>query len=200
MIRIVPSGGWRFPSDGNLESSAELHEEPGYEELVQWLKGYRIANGKETGDPAHDINIFVARNNPRQRGEVPEPNPYAPTVVIPKTFREEVTNWLSDRFLGATVTPPEIVPVEEAETRAQICADCPNNQVWKTGCPPCVENAERIVVMFTQGRKTSCDSKLGACQVTKQSNQVAVNFGAKHLQYDEATKNKLPSFCWLNAV
>lgn len=199
-MRVVPSGGYHFPSDGKLDSQAPLHYEAGYEEIVNWLRGFRIANGHPLGAPQQDVDLYILRSNPRQSGNVPEAPAYQPTTVVPKNFRERVTNFLASTFASAESGAIQYVQEEESEERAQTCVDCPHNQSWKTGCPPCVENAERVVLMITQGKRTSLDKRLEGCDICGHSNQVAVVLNESHLKHREHFLESLPDFCWLNKM
>jgi hypothetical protein len=192
-VFTVPSGGWNFPADGKLDSTVDPHYEPSYQHLVDWLKGYRIANGLPLGDPAQDVLSYHNKINPSS------PVPFqAPTISPPKNFRERVTQWLSNRFQD--IQAGTLVYVEDpiAKERAAICVNCPHNQNWKVGCPPCVDNAERLILMITKGR--TIDKNLMACGVAGHSNEAAVTLDEKHLKHRNQYQDQLPDFCWMKKL
>lgn len=191
-VFTVPSGGWNFPSDGRVNSTVEPHYEPTYELLTKWLADYRIANGLPLGDPAQDVMTHHRKTNPANLPHI------TPTISPPKNFRERVTQWLANRFNDTRSGALVYVDEDLAKERAAICAGCPQNQNWKIGCPPCVDNAERQILMITKGHVM--EHNLQACAIAGHPNEAAVLLDEKHLKHRTNYKEELPEFCWMKRL
>lgn len=90
----------------------------------------------------------------------------------------------------------QVVPRDEAEERAAICAGCYYN-VQATGCASCRDVAALLVAKL--GRvHTSLDDRLRTCGICKCSNKAQV-----HIPMDDLHKGvtpevnaQFPEFCW----
>jgi hypothetical protein len=166
-------------------------EAAGFAELVTALEGYRIANGIPVGDPKGDILAYIAKKT--YRSNIPDAHQPQPSTE-PKTLRDRVTQWLSDRFMGAQSRSLQLVDEQEAQRRADICVSCPRNQTWKVGCPPCISNNERVVLLLTQGKQVSNSSLLLGCESCGHDNESAVWLQRELLgQVGEDA----PTYCWM---
>lgn len=184
-IGVVPHGGFSYE-----DSQVPFHEESGLAEIITWLQGYRIANGIQIGTPEADVLAYIAKKQYRPT----EPGAFQAPPAVPQTLRDRVTNWLSQRFHLARTTV-QLVDPETAAARAAICSNCPENQNWKHGCPPCIANNERVVLLLTQGRTSN---GLQGCNVTGQENNAAVNLAKEHLDLSQVTKT-IPQ-CWMREL
>jgi len=186
-ISVVPAEAYIY-QDKNMPRPIEATDEVS---LAQALRDYRIANGIPVGDPATDVAVSIASRLPQYH----EPPPHAVSIINPKTLRDRVTSWLSERFAGAHAGALQLVSDEEANRRAEICARCPRNQEWRHGCPPCVNNNERIVLLMTQGQFTGFRQVLNACEVFGHELNSAVKLDKKHL--NDSGKEEAPPQCWM---
>lgn len=170
--------GWDFTQDGLWFAEYER------DKLVKRVIDYRATNGIPIGDVNQEILDFNAAKT---------------SNIIPSrkivTLREKVIKWLNAKLN----VKPQYVEDKEADRRAGICANCPNNiQNWTIGekCGRCVENAKRAIAIILMGRPQH--RPLGACSALCHQNKVAVWLNDPPLK-DLATNDSLPSFCWRKA-
>lgn len=92
-----------------------------------------------------------------------------------------------------TVIFDKVVPLEEAERRASICAGCPHN------VNPNKANwdkwADEIAEHAVGDKKTSFHQKLFNCEVCTCNLRAKVFYDGP-MDLDKEEKEKLPSFCW----
>lgn len=170
--------GWDFTQDGLWFAEYDR------DKLVKRITDYRVANAIPLGNVSQEVTEFNAAKT---------------QTVIPTrkivSLRERVIKWLN----GKLNVRPKYVDDKEADRRASICVDCPQNiRNWTVGekCGRCVENANRAAAIILQGRPQH--RPLGACAVLDQQNKVSVWLNdppPKGL----AVNDQLPSFCWRRA-
>lgn len=90
------------------------------------------------------------------------------------------------------VTGRRLVPNEEAERRAAICANCPLN-VGMSGCASC-RNEVNEFVHETLHRSTQLDERLQACGVCGCELKSTVHLPIDVL--DAGGKHTFPEWCW----
>lgn len=104
---------------------------------------------------------------------------------------------LVDRFLKTAVAfvrgEDGLVPQEEAERRASICAECPLN-VGLHGCAMCRATLNVLREKLTS-RRTEQDDRLMACGVCGCDNRVQVHVPLPALQAGSGDLN-YPVWCW----
>lgn len=91
-----------------------------------------------------------------------------------------------------------MVPQEEAERRAVVCANCPNN--LHGICTGCVGNEFMDIFgwFLRQGRKTQLDSVLDTCSVCGCLLKAKVHVSNETLF--ELSKHHYPPNCWLHGT
>ncbi len=103
----------------------------------------------------------------------------------------EIVRWVKAMYQFAVNGKFELVPQEEAERRAKICAACPH-QIATSGCWGC-KGIAGMLPHIAGARKTSYDLQLKACGVCGCYNAVSVHLpvevqGGENLEF--------PDFCW----
>lgn len=103
----------------------------------------------------------------------------------------EIVRWVRAMYSFAVNQGFQLVPQEEAERRAKICAACPY-QINTSGCWGC-KGIAGMLPQIAGAKTTSYDNQLKACGVCGCYNAVAV-----HLPIDVQSSEKLefPDFCW----
>lgn len=86
----------------------------------------------------------------------------------------------------------DFVEPAEAARRAQICAACPQNIKWQTGCAPCNDNISVRVQNLRGSRATPYDRHLFVCRVFGHLNEAAVWLADTQSSSDQLP----PSVCW----
>lgn len=183
-MKVVPPGGLfqfaqKLPNNQFHFFYSSLEED-----LIAQVRQYRLNNNIPLGDLSNEIAMFQKGRQPKIPGDV-------------RTLRERVTNWKSNRMFNKI----EFVSPEEAESRAEICVNCPFNQInYADDCIECHRSTARDLFAMREGKKTTNDQWLGACQITGQDNQTAVQLSPENLNHRvnflEDLKKLYPK-CWL---
>jgi hypothetical protein len=103
----------------------------------------------------------------------------------------EIVRWVRAMYQFATNGKFELVPQEEAERRAKICAACPH-QIATSGCWGC-KGIAGMLPAIAGARKTSYDMQLKACGVCGCYNAVSVHLPVEVQGGDNL---EFPDFCW----
>lgn len=113
----------------------------------------------------------------------------------PEIDGEAVLRWL-DTVEAQITTGNPLVPQEEAERRAEICAGCPKNGRVK-GCVWCKKMAVRLGQMLA-GRYTRFDRFIDGCAICKCELKAAVHvdLAVQQAGIDRATNDEFPTHCW----
>jgi hypothetical protein len=179
-MAVVPHGGvWSYMQklpNGSLRQFVAVNED----DLIKQVRQFRLNNNIDLGDVATDVK----RKN-------------TPTLPESRSLRERVTGWKSNRAYQKL----EFALPEVAEARAAICVDCPYNQAnYADSCLECHAHVERDLYAMRQGKETSQDQWLGACEITGQENKTACQLAAENLlhrnTYTKELEEKHPA-CWL---
>lgn len=182
-MAIVPPGGvWKFVQklpNGNVQMFVSWDET----DLAKQVTKFRMNNNLEIGDVKAEIERSMRPRTANLKDE--------------RSLRERVTGWKSNRAYQKL----EFVSPEEAERRAQICVDCPFNQAkYADDCIECHAHVEQDLYAMRQGRTTSQDQWLGACQITGQENKTAAQLAEHNLlhrnNFTAELREKKPD-CWL---
>lgn len=115
------------------------------------------------------------------------------------TTHPKSVHWsLVERFLKTAVAymlgPDSLVPQEEAERRASICAKCPLN-VGLHGCAVCRATLNSLREKLLD-RHTEQDSLLGACGICGCDNRVQVHVPIPALTAGSGDLVYPESWCW----
>jgi hypothetical protein len=188
----VPRGGWRYAvlDTNTVIQAGSIHE------LKRRVRQHMIANKLEIPrdldaevEDGACLNLESGRDHwCRERGSE------ALTSMSrerPKWRASEILRFLRTIWDWGTMKGFHFVPMEEAERRAAICANCPmNTQV--SGCLGCTGVA--ALIRRIQGtHKTSRDRELHACNVC------GCELKVKVLVPDDVIDNRgleYPEWCW----
>lgn len=115
-----------------------------------------------------------------------------PRPVQKRTTIDDAAGFI--RVAGEWMKGREFVPQEEAERRAAICAECPENQRIE-GCSGCRNLVGRLT-QFLGRRKTQQDAKLQGCRVCGCSNIAQVHIPLEALSKGIKADMQFPDNCW----
>ena len=185
----VPPGGWHYVQDGVTITGATE------ELLVKAMFEYRMRVGKPIGDLTRDIDVYYCSKWPELCHK--EPHEYVTGAAEPvsdEPMLNRVTRWGS--FLARTMPRGGMVCVDtdEATRRAAICAGCPLNKAWRTGCYGCSSATASLLSNVRNMRKLACDGQLFGCTATGWDNATAVHFEKNEVQEDQ--RKHMPEKCW----
>lgn len=193
---ILPGGwhykdstGYRIPYTGEL---------PNPKAVVDAILHYRLENGLPAGNPEQDMEAYVCSAFPRWcAGEADRSNTFMDNTVAssrPSTLRfvDIISLWANSLY--GTAGKLSLVPLREAEQRAEICKGCPQNTIWENSCPPCVQSAQRLLSIIRQGKDVQQLNELHGCKCHGFCTRTAVHLEREHLP---PVANDAPSACWL---
>lgn len=103
----------------------------------------------------------------------------------------EIVRWVRAMYQFAVNGKFELVPQEEAERRAKICAACPH-QIATSGCWGC-KGIAGMLPHIAGARKTSYDLQLKACGVCGCYSAIAVHLP---LNVQGGEELEFPEWCW----
>jgi hypothetical protein len=190
-IRTTPPGGWRYVQ---AESGYAMEANTLYD-LAGKVAAHRRNMEYPMGtDIAKEIEEWICDRIPfKDQAEWCDTTSLTPprtrvhwTMV--QSFLQTAGAWLlADR---------QLVPQEEAERRAAICADCPFN-VGMSGCAVCYAtlNGLRGSMMH---RSTSQDDKLQACGICGCDNKTQAHIPLNVLA--KGVPHTYPNFCWKSSL
>jgi hypothetical protein len=198
---VVPPGGFHYKQplkDGRL-FIIEAFE--GWPELAKNVLRFRLeqisiidASRANPDAVDEDIRDYVCKNYPGSCLGGWVPAVAAPVAVSDgssfKTFApliQRISEWigrLGNEGFG-------FVPIQEADRRAAICAQCRLNIRWEVGCGPCVAELTQNTTRILAARKTRHDEKLKGCRKFGWSNRIAC-----WLDVEKSTDQTLPAHCW----
>ena len=191
---IICPGGWHYPIDERTRINA-----PDFQRLVEMIADYRVSNMLPLGDPLKDAEDYICAKWPHMCHKAgPNAHVSISIVELPKasgigvmTLVDRMIKWLEEMTNGVSM---DIIVLEpEARRRADICASCPNNVKWKTGCGTCNDNIERISGIVRMGRRLLKNPRLKACSVTAMELKAAVWLRKDRVKSDAPN---LPDWCW----
>jgi len=169
--KITPPGYWRVDKDLRTPTPGEPSDYiygGDLEDLCKKFSDYRISNNLQLGDTQAQVEDWICRNSASKcrpsNPPKPEGDVKARGAMVAQFFR-----YMAQRFQSS-----EVVSQEEAERRAEICANCRFNvRVDDAGCVGCFGLAARIVALIGEN-KTKLDSSLFFCGICGCSNTVSV--------------------------
>jgi len=187
---VVPRGGiWRYKQS---ESGLTL-ESDSWLGLVDVVKRHRMANG---------YTIPITFESDIEQGVCE----LAPSVCVKADGKSAASSRITwgqvAQFTGIMISsllkgrPKE--PESEANRRAQICSQCPDN-VQAEGCSGCNSRKIETLVQKVAGTsRTKHDSQLESCRHCGCLNRVQVWFPKEILQkhMDNKVREALPAPCW----
>jgi len=178
MSTVPPGGGFRFLQ--RLPNGAfKTFLEPSQAKLHEAVKQFRIDNSLPAGNLDRELKIGMSA-------------PVVQEYNDQRSLRERVTSWLANRQFGTV----KYVPNEIAEERAKLAAkDIHNILDYADACLECYQSTLRGLFAIRQGKTTSYDDKLGACDICGHDNKTVV-----HLQASCLPHLKKDSPCWCHTI
>jgi hypothetical protein len=184
---MVPPGGFHY-FQGDVRLSADT-----IEGLYKKVEDYRAENGVPNMSTRDDVNWYICGQWPEFCHQLEEVSPSVAKLASgPVELLADIQVW--SKNLVSSVRPHPLVGDELAEARAQICAKCPFNINWKSGCGSCIVAADRLCASIRQARDTQSSPTLGGCKVLRHDNRAAIFLQKEDL----ARSSDIPSYCWLN--
>ena len=190
----MPSGGWRYeqPIVGQNPLTVTAAT---YDELSRKVFQFRLAHtelithGSATTDSVEvDLHQWICENQPANCAggieiKVASSSRYASPLARLEDWHRTIAN-----------TDIEFTDAAEAVSRAEICAQCPQNIGWRSkGCLPCNKAMDQKVLRIKGSRSTPKDSELGMCRCFGWSLTLAV-----WLQHAfPKAKQPQPEHCWI---
>lgn len=190
----IPPGGWHFEVAPGLKITGET-----YEKLLDRVFEYRIRGGRPIGNIRDEVDKYYCSRWPEAC--VREPSDYGFSSVRnldPMSTRvsRHATMLAQKQNSGGF----DLVNQDVAERRASVCADCPMNVVWKTGCSSCSSALSRLLISLRRLRNTQKDSKLMACKVCGHDNQTEVHLPEDIVKASDEELKELPENCWKRSL
>ncbi len=103
---------------------------------------------------------------------------------------DDMIAWLASRVDDHSSEALELK--SEAQRRAAICLNCPQNVAWKSGCGECKASVDQLSTTIRIGNDVARGRKLTACQILRQENRAAVWLRMDRIGNDP----RLPGHCW----
>jgi hypothetical protein len=197
---ILPPGGWHYVhiENGQIQYRIpHVSELPSLNAVVDAITHYRLENRLPVGDPQGDYENWLCSTHPRFcREHLFEANHISANLTAPAGQRhvDRINGWANSLY--AAVPKLKMVPMAEADQRAQTCLQCPLNVQWEGECPACVTSAQRLLLIIRQGRDSHYGKKLHACSGTGMCTRTAIHIEREHFP-PQSTYASLPEPCWL---
>lgn len=187
---VVPPQGYHFV-DRSTGTPVRI-EGTDFDDVARRVLEHRLANHRPTGNPLAELFEYICTTWPHFCHDS-ERDVVKPTGNMSDHISTRVVNWLS-AFVRFAYNDAG-VSQSEAERRAIVCAQCPYNVSYQSGCGSCMDSISRLSFVFRRDRRTASDHLLGGCRITSQHNQSAV-WAAKLPETDQTAQSLLPSNCW----
>lgn len=184
----VPSGGaWSV----FIEATGYTIREPHIANFISAGVRHALDNNLPwagSGAKAYLLDLWCQQHPKARCGDKDAP---ARTFGIEdlKRFANSMGQWVVKVASGESAW----VEQGEAERRALICADCPNNQ--DIVCGWCAGSPLPVIANHLGGRHTSSDDKLKSCSVCLCQLKAKVHMP---LEVMDTAGLDVPSFCWLS--
>lgn len=190
--RSPPTDGtshWRFPQ-GAVMIRAGTHKE-----LIERVFEFRLRNYIPTGDIEREISDWYCAQFPRfchEDGDGIGPSAKQKAAAM----LQRVAQWVSNLARKMPRGGYPLVTAAEADARATICAQCPKNGHWKSGCGGCDAATLQLLQSVKQLKKTIRDGNLAACEVGGWENSTAIWMPKEQLALSPEQIAQLPTPCW----
>jgi len=213
---VVPPHGFHYIQPLKDGKTHKIEGAASWQELEHQVLRFRLEQislvDPERADPDHvaqDIREYVCANFPTSCvdrsfsvgiRQAVDGNVYASAVdgdPQDTSFRrfipliQRIAEWLGQ--LGQE--PKPFTTPAEADKRAHICTQCPQNIRFETSCQPCNQNVRMETVRILGTRKTRHDQNLMGCRMLGHANRIAV-----WLDADRIENQSLPANCWRKAT
>lgn len=187
---MIPPGGWHFP-----EAPGHIIRTDTYETLIDEIFRQRLRAGKNTASIEAEVARYFCTNWPYACiNDNPKP------MTGDDTPARRVARSAARLAAGQPAGGYDLVNQGVANERAAICAKCPYQIAWKTGCSSCSASTAALLLQLRKLRNTPSDGKLMACSLSGWENQTAVHLPEKIVKPDEETLKTLPDNCWRKTI
>jgi hypothetical protein len=160
-VNLYPKDGYFF-----IEQDQSMHRGQSWTEVVSRVRSYR------------------------KRNQLPPGNPEQVKAELRKTsLKGRVLKWFNTIRKARAEREQQYVSETEAKARALVCANCPHNQPYPSGCGSC-KAAVRASREEILGKRVA-DGRLNGCNVLGEDSATSV-----HLDQVRVNDAELPSFCW----
>lgn len=196
--RVPPGDGFVFvdPDTGHKSAATRYHNWLGL------IREHREGNGLPPITPQEAEHQNCAGLAPEIRREFCKDLDNDSVQTIDLGLKDIVRGTMTVAAFKAS--GEEIVPPEEAERRADICANyngfgCRYNVAYRSGCGVDCSELTDAVVAVVGGKTTSHDGRLKACAVCKCALKAKVWLPQDALQRFESAELQAsyPDYCWL---
>lgn len=193
----MPPGGWHYPqllSNGDTVRLTAFT----FEQILETMREFRLRHldlcgGAEiaTIEAARaDLKKYICAHFKQNCADAT--GTYYAGAIVAQNYQPPVTraaNWLA----SVANERQERVDAALAAQRAQICAQCPQNVRWQSGCQPCNNNVEVRSQQLKGSMQTPYDRNLLVCRVYGWKNDVAVWLSLPRSE----PEHTIPSHCWV---
>lgn len=191
---VYPPDGFYFLQDGTIRIQGASMPK-----LAIAVRDYRISHGLPVGNPLLEVNDFTCARYPsgcrdlNPKYDMPDPKKQ---VTVPGSIGITTNKWLTDLYRALSSASGSLrVGQAEADRRAAICAGCPKQLFWGTGCGGCDAASKRLAFNIRNGKEAAGGDKLMACGVLREDTRTSVWIdGLK-----PAENGNLPATCWRRA-
>jgi hypothetical protein len=198
---VVPPGNWHYLQVLSTGETVRLAAFS-FEEILQTMLDFRNRHLELCGGAVKatieavraDLKDYLCKHYRQNCADSPGPA-YAGIGVTGTTKSmlysrpiDKAADWL------AKIGNLQIDKVDAAlaASRAHICATCPQNVRWATGCQPCNENVLVRIQNAKGSVATPYDRNLFVCRIFGHTNEVAVWLTDTHSTSDQQP----PAVCW----
>ena len=194
----IPPNGWHYPQGPGHTITADT-----YELLIEAIFTFRLRAGKPEGNIKKDVDRYYCQRWPQFCQT--EPSDFG-IKSGPETDKRDPMSKRVARFAARmSGNMPQggylLVPQFEANDRAAICAACPMNVPWKSGCSSCTASTANMLLQIRKLRNTPIDGKLLGCNVSGHENATAVHLPDVVMKItDPDILAFLPEKCWKNKI
>jgi hypothetical protein len=189
-------GGWHFPQHLSSGQTVKITAFD-FPELLANILEFRMrhmdlcgAENARIESVRADLKNYICAHFPQNCADSQE-TPFVGWIGIQSDYKRPIDRsgqWLAD----VANERLEYADPALAAQRAQICAQCPQNVRWQTGCASCNDNVAVRVQNLKGSMRTPYDRNLQMCRTYGHVNEVAVWLLDTHSQPEKPP----PPNCW----
>ena len=148
---MIPPGGWHFPAEPGI-----ILRSDSYQQLEDMLLKHRMRMGQRTNAVRQEIDRYFCSRWPSFCIDDRAP---AAAEGLDKRVARYAATLAREQPQGGYVLEPQT----RANERAALCARCPENRSWSSGCSGCNASVAQLLVTLRKMRNTPSDGNLKAC-------------------------------------
>lgn len=200
MTSVVPPGNWHYQQALSTGQTVKI-EAFSFEEILKNMLEFRRRHmdlcGAENATierVREDLKLYLCTHFKQNCADSPGAA-YAATapagIGVRTDYKRPIDRagaWIAE--IGNKRT--ERVDYALAGHRAQICAQCPQNVRWATGCAPCNDNILVRIQQANGSLYTPLDKRLHMCRIYGHLNAVAIWLTDTH----STSEQEPPAHCW----